>query len=429
MHVSVLESSSCEINTDTLQLSRAAFSLGERLGRKKSVLLGTTVMSVGAILQISSYSVAQMIVGRIVAGLGNGLNTATAPVWQAETSKAAWRGKLVVIELILNIAGFSLSNWITYGFSYANGPVAWRFPLAFQFIFIFILYGTVPWLPESPRWLIAHGHVEEAEQILADLEATNVDDAYVVTESKEIQWAVQYERENGVSWWDLLRGKSGNGTSTIRRLLLGAGAQAMQQLAGINVTSYYLPTVLIQSVGLSEKLARLLAACNSVSYLAFSMIGIPNVERWGRRKMMIYASIGQALSYLLITILLRYNELPGYSGTKQVASASVAFFFTYYICFGIGFQGVPWLYPTEINSLSMRTKGAALGTASNWAFNFMVVEITPIGIQSLHWKFYIIWTIFNASFVPIVYFFYPETADRTLEDVDRLFRENQNVCS
>lgn len=59
----------------------------------------------------------------------------------------------------------------------------------------------------------------------------------------------------------------------------------------------------------------------------------------------------------------------------------------------------------------------------------MVVEITPIGIQSLHWKFYIIWTIFNASFVPIVYLFYPETADRTLEDVDRLFRENQNVGS
>ncbi|MCJ1450454.1 hypothetical protein MMC28_000785 [Mycoblastus sanguinarius] len=406
----------------------AAFSIGERLGRKKSILLGTTVMSIGAILQISAYSTAQMIVGRIVAGLGNGLNTATAPVWQAETSKAAWRGKLVVIELILNIAGFSLSNWITYGFSYVNGPVAWRFPLAFQFIFIFILYGTVPWLPESPRWLIAHGQIEEAEQIIADLEATSTDDAYVITESKEIQWAVTFEREHGVSWWDLLRGKTGSGkTSTIRRLILGAGAQAMQQLAGINVTSYYLPTVLIQSVGLDEKLARLLAACNSVSYLAFSMIGIPNVERWGRRKMMMYAATGQCLSYLLITILLRYNELAGYSGSKKVASASVAFFFTYYICFGIGFQGVPWLYPTEINSLSMRTKGAAIGTASNWAFNFMVVEITPIGIQSLHWKFYIIWTIFNASFVPIVYLFYPETADRTLEDVDRLFRENQNI--
>ena len=97
----------------------AAFSLGEMLGRRKTVLLGTTIMSIGAILQITAYSTAQMIVGRIVAGIGNGLNTATAPVWQAETSQANWRGKLVVIELILNIAGFSLSNWC--GMSIADG--------------------------------------------------------------------------------------------------------------------------------------------------------------------------------------------------------------------------------------------------------------------------------------------------------------------
>ena len=175
-----------------------------------------------------------------------------------------------------------------------------------------------------------------------------------------------------MSWWDLVRGRTGAAkTSTIRRLLLGAGTQAMQQLAGINVTSYYLPTVLINSVGLDEKLARLLAACNSVSYLLFSLIAIPNVERWGRRKMLMFAAAGQCFCYLIITVLLRYNELPGYGGAKQVASASIAFFFLYYIFFGIGMQGVPWLYPTEINSLSMRTKGAALGTASNWAFNCM----------------------------------------------------------
>ncbi|KAL8635464.1 MAG: hypothetical protein Q9228_007044, partial [Teloschistes exilis] len=406
----------------------AAFSLGEMLGRKKTVLLGTTIMSLGAILQITAYGVPQMIVGRIVAGIGNGLNTATAPVWQAETSKAAWRGKLVVIEMICNIAGFSLSNWVTYGFSFVDGPVSWRMPLVLQFIFIFILFATVPWLPESPRWLIAHGEIVRAEQIIADLEATTVDDPWVVTESKEIQWAAQFERENGMSWTDLLKGKTGAAnTSTIRRLLLGAGTQAMQQLAGINVTSYYLPTVLTKSVGLGNSLARLLAACNSVSYLLFSLIGIPNVERWGRRKMMMYAAAGQCFCYLMITVLIRYNELPGYSGSKQVASASIAFFFLYYIFFGIGWQGVPWLYPTEINSLSMRTKGAALGTATNWIFNFMVVEITPTGIQSLGWKFYIIWTVFNASFVPIVYLFYPETADRTLEDIDRMFREEVGV--
>lgn len=143
--------------------------------------------------------------------------------------------------------------------------------------------------------------------------------------------------------------------------------------------------------------------------------------------MIMYAATGQFACYLIITILLRYNEKDGYPHQKEVASASVAFFFLYYIFFGIGFQGVPWLYPTEINSLSMRTKGAALGTATNWIVNFMVVEITPIGIQSIQWRFYIIWTVFNASFVPLTYLFYPETAGRTLEDIDRSFRDNQSI--
>jgi MFS family permease len=131
----------------------AIFSVwyGEKFGRRKTVLTGTTIMAIGAILQIAAYGVPQMIVGRIVAGIGNGINTATAPVWQTETSQVKWRGKLVVLEMILNIAGFSISNWMTYGFSFVGGPISWRFPLAFQFVFIFILFGTVPWLPESPR--------------------------------------------------------------------------------------------------------------------------------------------------------------------------------------------------------------------------------------------------------------------------------------
>lgn len=351
-------------------------------------------MAIGAILQIAAYGVPQMIVGRIVAGIGNGINTSTAPPWQAETSKAAWRGKLIVIELILNIAGFSLSTWVTYGFSHIKGytypdptmplpqaghnPICWRVPLALQFIFIIILFATVPWLPESPRWLVQKGRIEEAELILADIEGTDIEDPYVQTELSEIKHANDYEMNNKTRIRDLLRGRAGaeGGTCALRRIFLGMGAQAMQQLSGINVTSYYLPTVLIESVGFTNDKARLLAACNSVSYLVFSLIGIPNVERWGRRKMMMYAAAGQCFCYFMITILLRYNAYYGAKselGTK-LASASVAFFFLYYVFFGIGYQGVPWLYPAEINTLGLRQKGAALGTATNWIFNFMVVE-------------------------------------------------------
>jgi hypothetical protein len=75
----------------------------------------------------------------------------------------------------------------------------------------------------------------------------------------------------------------------------------------------------------------------------------------------------------------------------------------------------------------MRTKGAALGAATNWILNFMVVEVTPIGIQNLGWRFYIIWIVLNAVIIPTVYLFYPETAGRSLEDMDEYFRTNPPV--
>lgn len=77
---------------------------------------------------------------------------------------------------------------MTSGFSYVGGPVAWRFPLDFQFIFIFTLYSTAPWLPESPRRSIAKGRIDEAEKILADLEFMDIEDSYIITQPKDIQW-------------------------------------------------------------------------------------------------------------------------------------------------------------------------------------------------------------------------------------------------
>ncbi|ESK83955.1 hexose carrier protein [Moniliophthora roreri MCA 2997] len=404
----------------------ATIAFGERYGRKKTFLIGVIVMSIGAILQASAFTVAHMIVARLITGLGNGVNTATAPVWQSETSKPSLRGKLIVFSMIMNIAGFSLSNWMTYGFSFLSGSISWRFPIAFQLVFSIILLATVPWLPESPRWLLAHGREEEGVAVLVALEGgdTTVKDPHILEQKMEILEAVRIEKEFAPTWSEILRGKTGN-TGMIKRLALGAGTQWMQQLGGINVTSYYLPLVLQNSVGLSNTLARLLAACNSVSYLVFSFAGLVLIERAGRRKLMMWGAAGQSACYILITGLLSQAD-PSPTGAKYGAGAT-AFFFLYYVFFGICWQGVPWLYPVEINSLAMRTKGAAIGTASNWISNYMVVQITPTGIQNLGWKFYIIWVVFNASFIPIVWLFYPETANRHLEDIDKLYRENQGM--
>ncbi|KAI8231394.1 Sugar transporter STL1 [Colletotrichum sp. SAR 10_86] len=337
-----------------------AFTIGERLGRTKSIIVGTAIMTIGAILKCTSYSLAQMFVGRIILGVGNGINTATAPIWQTETAPAHWRGKLVMFEMMMNIAGFSLCNWINYGLSFAGGAVAWRFPLAFQFVFIIALFATVPWLPESPRWLMSHGREAEATEVLACLEAKPQDDVYVVSQKEEILFSINYEREHQIRWRDLLRPQP-EATKPLRRLILGAGTQFIQQFEG------------------------------------------------------------QGLSFLVITILLRFGEA---GGNRKAAEGSIVFFFLYYIAFGVGMLGIPWLYPTEINSIAMRTKGAAVATATNWITNYVIVQITPIGIQNLGWKFWIVFTVLNAAFLPVIYLFYPETANRTLEDLDEYYRNN-----
>ncbi|KAJ5538646.1 hypothetical protein N7494_008125 [Penicillium frequentans] len=403
-----------------------AFTLGERFGRKKSILWGTTIMAIGTVLQASSFSLPQIFVGRVVSGIGNGINTACAPIWQSETSQSRWRGRLVTFEMMMNIAGYATVNWINYGLSFVGGAIAWRLPIALQAVFLIVLWSTVPWLPESPRWLLMHGREEEAVEVISCLEAKPIDDPFIIAQRNEIEYTIRYERDNAVRWRDLLK-KNDNDTKTLRRLLLGAGSQFMQQFGGINIMSYYLPTVLEQAVGMGESMARLLTACNAISYMIFSGLAVLLIERMGRRGLMLLSTFGQFMCFLIITILLRYSENTTGDESKKFGSASVAFFFLFHGAFGIGMLGIPWLYPTEINSLPMRTKGAALATATDWITNFAIVEITPIGIQSIGWKFWIVWTVTNACFLPILYFFYPETANRSLEDIDTYYRSNPSL--
>lgn len=87
-----------------------------------------------------------------VCRLGNGINTATAPIWQTETAQAKWKGKLVIFELGLNVGGYCVVNWINYGLSFRQGAITWRLPIALQFVFIIMLFIMIPCLPESPRY-------------------------------------------------------------------------------------------------------------------------------------------------------------------------------------------------------------------------------------------------------------------------------------
>ncbi|KAI4870080.1 general substrate transporter [Hypoxylon rubiginosum] len=399
----------------------ASFLLGDRLGRKKAIYAGLTMNVVGVVLQVAGYHLPQMIVGRLLNGFGMGVISSTCPVFVAEASPSHIRGKLVVLGSLCNTVGFCVANWMNYAFFDDNGPFQWRFPLAFQLVFSAIVAVILPVTVESPRWLLMQGRLHEAQVVLARLRGTehDLDDTKLNDELRSIQKALQDEQEARVSIGDTLLGR--DSLRNLHRLVLSCGTQLMQQFSAVNALSYYLPTLLIESVGVSSAYARLLAGANASLYLGAAFICLVLIDRVGRRRLMMYGSVGTGSCYLVAAITLREADLHP-EQKAGLGKATVAMFFLYYFCYGTSFAKVPWVYNSEINSLGWRVRGAAAATATNWMSGFVIVQFTKVGVDNLGWAFYLLFAGFCWSYLPIVFLFYPETSHRTLEDMDEIFK-------
>lgn len=387
--------------------------IGNPLGRKRMIVLGTSIMILGAVLQASATTLPHLIVGRIVTGLGNGGNTSTVPTWQSETSHAHKRGRLVMVEGALIAGGIMISYWIDLGFSFAPGSVAWRFPLAFQIVFCVFILSLIWALPESPRWLILQGREDEAKQVLAALSDKDVADTLVTSEFDAVKDTV-LEMSKG-SFRDLFT--TTDTDRNLHRTALAYFNQVFQQVSGINLVTYYL-TVIYSNLGMSNFLSLLLAALNGTEYFLASWPAVFLVERVGRRKLMLFGAVGQAAT---MALLAGVDSMSAHSKGAQIAVVVLLFVFNSF--FAVGWLGMTWLYPAEIVPLRIRAPANALSTSANWIFNFLVVMITPIAFNNIGYKTYVIFAVINAFMVPSVYFFYPETAYRSLEEMDGIFHK------
>ncbi|KIY64080.1 general substrate transporter [Cylindrobasidium torrendii FP15055 ss-10] len=398
------------------------FFYGEVMGRRRGIIWGMIILSIGAILQFMAYGLPQLIVGRVVTGFGNGMTTSTIPVWHSETSKSHNRGRNVCIELGVNIFGVMLAYWVDFGFRHNETGWQWRFPLSLQIVFALITVFFTCFLPESPRWLASKNRLEEAREVIYMLDtSTDADkrDRSTDVELDMILEAIRVEREAGTSSFaDCFR----NGNQRfLHRVLLGCGSQMMQQVSGINLITYYAPVIFQKSLGMSRDMSLMLSGFNGLAYFLSSLVPIPLIERLGRRKLMIFGASGQCICMILLAAM---TEDVG-NKAKGIVAAVCLFAFNFF--FSVGWLAIPWLYPAEIAPLQIRAKAAALSTTTNWLFTFLVVMITPVAIDSIAWKTYIVWACTNAAFVPITYFFYVETTGQSLEDIDLIFEGEKGV--
>ncbi|KAN0063120.1 hypothetical protein ACQY0O_004284 [Thecaphora frezii] len=378
-------------------------------------------MTVGAVIMTCSYSLGQFTAGRIITGIGNGMNTSTIPMWQSELSKAHNRGLLVLIEGALIAGGIMISYWVDYGFyQIKDNSVQWRFPIAFQAAFAITLFFGILALPESPRWLIKKGHKAEAAQVLANIDNTTVDDPQVTTIVKQLEESIVASEQlmGEFSYKELFT----NGPEqNFYRTVIAFTAQAFQQLSGINLITYYATTV-FKTIQDDDTTARLLAAGNGTEYFIASIFALFMIDTLGRRNLMMSTAFMMSVSMAILAGSVYVVEQP-HEGTPPEAYVAAVFLYFFNTMFAFGWLGMTWLYPPEITPIRIRAPASAIATSSNWLFNFLIVMITPPAFANIGYQTYIIFAVLNMSFIPVIWAFFPETKRRGLEEMDLIFAE------
>ncbi|PYH89806.1 MFS monosaccharide transporter [Aspergillus ellipticus CBS 707.79] len=382
--------------------------IGDLIGRRKTILYGSIVFFIGGALQTFATGLPMMMAGRIVAGLGVGALSTIVPVYQSEISPPHNRGKLACIEFTGNISGYAASVWVDYFCSFIDSNYSWRLPLLCQCIMGALLGVGSLIICESPRWLLDNDYDEEGMVVIANLYGGgDLHNDKARQEYRDIKMNVLLQRQEGErSYSDMFKRYN-------KRVLIAMSAQALAQLNGINVISYYAPLV-FESAGWAGRDAILMTGINAISYLASTVPPWYLVDRWGRRPILLSGAVAMIISLSLISYFI-------YIDVVATPTLTVIFVMIYNAAFGASWGPIPWLYPPEILPLSIRAKGASLSTAANWAFNWLVGEVTPVLQAAIKWRLYLVHAFFCACSFVLVYFLYPETSGVRLEDMNLLF--------
>lgn len=397
----------------------------DTVGRKKTILLGTLVFILGGTLQTFASNLFIFGVGRVFSGFGVGFLSTMVPLYQCEISPVEERGKLVCGEFTGNIAGYCLSVWVDY-FCYFLQDVgnaredpfsiwaqlSWRLPLFMQVALGTVLFLGGIFVVESPRWLLDVDSDQRGFHVLCLLYSDDPDPYKAQKEFCLIKDSIMRER---ITTPKELRTWSHLFSKYRLRVFIACLALAFAQFNGINIISYYAPLV-FEEAGFNDSKALLMTGINGLVYLASTIPPWFLVDRWGRKPILFSGGVSMALCLTLISVVMRLDV--------PATPLLVAFLvIVYNASFGYSWGPIGFLIPPEVFPLAVRSKGVSLSTASNWFANYVVGQLTPVLQEAIEWAMYLIPATSCILSVLAVYLIYPETMGVELEDIDRLFGE------
>jgi sugar porter (SP) family MFS transporter len=392
----------------------------DRMGRINGLLLSACFALVGGALQSATQSLDFILVARIVTGLGTGALTAITPVYIAEVSAADHRGGFLGYVFIANYLGISVAYWLDFGLSFVDGgdsAVRWRFLLAFQCFPAILLLAGIKFLPDSPRYLASVGRLDEAKEVLEHIrgsQSIEVEKEFLeicaVTEGTKPSSPIQFAK--------VLLGQTNNGHLG-RRAWLCLWLQIMASWTGITAVTAYSPVLLTQAGYGSIKQGGLAGGLNTIGIVG-TIISAQIVDKFGRRACLIWGACGLFVVNLVAASLYEGSRANP-SQASSIAPAAVTMLFLFNLIYAATWGTVAFLLPTEIFPSEMRAQGNGFGV-TGWAIGVgWTTLVNPIMFAHLESRTYFLFAGLNLSWMPIVYFFYPETKDRSLESIDAMF--------
>ncbi|KAL5531871.1 hypothetical protein ACEPAF_5434 [Sanghuangporus sanghuang] len=406
----------------------------DRYSRRQAILTACFAFAVGSALQCAADSLTVLITGRAIGGLGIGSLSMLSPLYLAEISPPEVRGSLMALEQFAIVLGVVLGFWTGFSTRDFPGATSWRLPLAIQLIPAAVLaFGCLFLLP-SPRLLIFQGRNDEALRVLARLRLRAPEeeqtDPLLKIEFLEMQVeaelinraATSTDHKNTLEteingWLSLFSPKY------VERVMVGVTIMFFQQWSGINALIYYGP-ILMERIGVIGDGADLLGSGGIGIVQFFAVVpAIIYIDRLGRKTLLRWGGIIMGSAHLFIALLVLYFE-DGWGDHHLTVYVAVGCIYIFTAAYGLSIGPIAWILPSEVLPLSIRSKGAALATASNWLNNFIIGLITP---PLLAFSPAGTFAVFAVSCFGLVWWsrkYVPETAGVSLEEVDKLFKSD-----